>query len=277
VQITMTGASFAAGGSAWLSKSGKAPVFATSVVFDNAGQVRATFDLTSVQAGSRNVVLQNPGGGKDSLVSALQMVAPPTATVVHPNGGEHFTPGAMTTVGWTAQSLGNGLDHVQVLLSLDGGITYGDVIGTAGPDDTSLVWLVPSVNTDSAKVRVVAYDVDNISGFDDSNAIFGIGTPASSGTPPPREFALGPAIVQGAGPNVAMRLDLPRPTRVEADVYDLRGGLVQRVAAGEMPAGEHQLRWDGAVRSNRPAASGIYYLRVRAGEWVARQRILLVQ
>jgi hypothetical protein len=280
VTITINGANFATGGSAWLSKSGKPPIFATTVLFDNAGQVRATFDLTTVQPGSRTVVVQNPGGGRDSLVSALQMVTPPTAHVVHPNGGgPRLVPGTNTTVGWTAQSLGNGLDHIQVLLSLDGGITYGEIIGTAGPEDTSLAWVVPNVNTDSARVRVVAFDVDNISGHDDSDADFGIGNPVAvePGLPLPRTYRLGPAIGSAQGRAVSARLDLPQAARVRADVYDLRGSLVRRVAGAEMPAGTHELSWDGTDKSNRPAAAGIYYLRVRAAEWAAQRRILLVQ
>ncbi len=277
VTITLNGANFASGASAWLWRSGKPTIFATSVLFDNAGQLRATFNLAGASVGSRNVGVQNPGGGKDSVANILQIVTPPTAHVVHPNGGgPRLIPGSSTTVGWTAQSLGNGLDHIQVLLSLDGGLTYGEVIGTAGPDDTSLVWIVPNVNTDSAKVRVVAYDVDNITGSDDSDAIFGIGTVVGVSAAIPRAFALGPVVPEPNGRGVSLRLDLPREARVDAEVFDLRGGLVQRIEAAVHPAGTHTLRWGGTDRSNRPAAAGIYYLRVRASDWTARHRILLV-
>src|SRR5439155_735226 len=81
-----------------------------------------------------------------------------------------------STVGWMAQSLGDGLDHIQVFLSLDGGLTYGSLVASAGATDTSATWTVPTASTDSARVRVVAFDVDNLSGSDASDANFTIGT-----------------------------------------------------------------------------------------------------
>jgi len=52
--------------------------------------------------------------------------------------------------------------------------------------------------------------------------------------------------------------------KVSVSVHDLRGRLVRRlVDDGRQSAGAHALVWDGADAQGRPAASGVYFARVR--------------
>lgn len=265
VVVTMTGANFVSGGTAYLTARNKAPIYATTLQYDSATQLRATFNLASGVTGVRTVNLTNPGGAKDSLASALDMVTPPTAHLVHPNGGESFAPGAATTIGWTAQSLGNGLDHVLVELSLDGGKTFSSLIASAGPADTSVAWVVPATVTDSARVRVIAYDVDNLSGYDDSDANFTIGTVTGvDGRGVPAAWKLGRLGASPAHGAAQWRLDVVERSHVIADVYDVRGAHVARLADATLNAGRYDLRWDGRTTTGQPAGAGMYVCRVSA-------------
>jgi hypothetical protein len=276
--LTLAGVNFAAGGTAWLSAKNKSPIYATNVQFVSASELRATFNLTSAPSGVRTVVVQNPGGGKDSLVNALQMVTPPTVTVRRPNGGEHLIPGSQSTVSWTAQSLGNGLDHILVLLSMDGGITYGTQIASAGPTDTSATWTVPTTTTDSARVRVVAYDVDNVSGADNSDANFTIGTidAYTGGTIVPHAFRLGRPVPAPARGPVAWTLEIPHTGRVSAGVYDVRGVLVARLLDAHLAPAVYSVRWSGEDTAHRILPAGVYVLRVAAETWHDESRVLML-
>jgi choice-of-anchor B domain-containing protein len=59
---------------------------------------------------------------------------------------------------------------------------------------------------------------------------------------------------------------LTRPVDVRIQVVDVQGRLVRRVSSGTLPAGNHIVRWDGRVASGFLAASGVYWLRVEAGQ-----------
>ncbi len=60
---------------------------------------------------------------------------------------------------------------------------------------------------------------------------------------------------------VAFRLDRPA-SLARLRLFDVRGRLVRELAAGPRPAGEHRVPWDGLEGSGRPAAPGIYFVRL---------------
>jgi hypothetical protein len=86
--------------------------------------------------------------------------------------------------------------------------------------------------------------------------------------------AAGPA---GAGRS-AIVVDLARDGHLNLSVYDLRGRLVRELVTGDwLASGAHRIVWDGRDRQGRWAASGVYLVRGRSGQDVARTRILQVR
>jgi hypothetical protein len=66
---------------------------------------------------------------------------------------------------------------------------------------------------------------------------------------------------------------LPRDGSVRLDVMDLQGRLVQRLADGALPAGEHRVAWDGRT-GNAAAHSGVYFAVLRFGEQTLVRRMI---
>jgi hypothetical protein len=60
-----------------------------------------------------------------------------------------------------------------------------------------------------------------------------------------------------------MRLTLPVDAFVSAEVLDVSGRRVSTIAARTMPAGDHDLAWDGRTAGGIAAAPGVYLVRVR--------------
>ncbi len=65
---------------------------------------------------------------------------------------------------------------------------------------------------------------------------------------------------------------LPHAARVNVAVYDVAGQLVAALMDAPQSAGEHSLRWDaGGVNS------GVYFIRLKAGEFVRVQQAILIR
>lgn len=63
-------------------------------------------------------------------------------------------------------------------------------------------------------------------------------------------------------PQTTVGLALPAASRVMLTVHDIRGRLVRVLVDGQLPAGNHQLDWDGLDASGRPVPSGTYLARL---------------
>lgn len=60
-----------------------------------------------------------------------------------------------------------------------------------------------------------------------------------------------------------IQLGLARADHVEVRIYDLAGRVVRTLVDRQMPAGVHDLVWDGADVHGSRAAHGVYFTRVR--------------
>ncbi len=78
-------------------------------------------------------------------------------------------------------------------------------------------------------------------------------------------------------PTTSIRFDLPEPTQVRLDVYDMMGRRVTTLIDGQYAAGKHEATWDARADSGSPVASGIYLYRLRAGSFEAVGRMLLMK
>lgn len=62
---------------------------------------------------------------------------------------------------------------------------------------------------------------------------------------------------------------------VDLDIYDVRGGLVRTLVQEHRAAGAYTEMWDGRDGGGRPAASGVYLVRLRAGAEQAVRKIVV--
>ena len=74
-----------------------------------------------------------------------------------------------------------------------------------------------------------------------------------------------------------LRFGLPRVQRVTLTIYDVLGRPVQTLAEEPLEPGSYTVTWNGRDAAGRPAASGVYFARLRAGESVLAQRLTLVR
>ena len=107
------------------------------------------------------------GGGVNYDAMVLTFAGAPFG-VTAPNGGEIIGCGCTTDVTWTVGG-GSVAPNVRILLSTDGGNTFGTVLAASTPNDGSEPVLFPCTASTTARLRIEA--VGNVF-FDVSNANF---------------------------------------------------------------------------------------------------------
>ncbi|MGH7450840.1 MAG: FlgD immunoglobulin-like domain containing protein, partial [bacterium] len=74
-----------------------------------------------------------------------------------------------------------------------------------------------------------------------------------------------------------IRFALPKPELVSVQIYDVLGKLVKNLVAQQLPAGFHSVIWRGDNDNGERVVSGIYLVRLQAGQAVKVQRAVLLR
>jgi hypothetical protein len=71
--------------------------------------------------------------------------------------------------------------------------------------------------------------------------------------------------------------DLAQPAEVRVRIFDVSGRVIWSTSPGAQRAGSQELLWDGKNNSGNEAATGTYFLELRAGDYTGRRKINLVR
>jgi len=74
-----------------------------------------------------------------------------------------------------------------------------------------------------------------------------------------------------------VRFRLPYAMSVRVRIYDVSGRPLRTLAAGSLPAGHHELVWDGHSDQGRKASSGVYFVSLRADGIRASGRVVITR
>jgi hypothetical protein len=78
-------------------------------------------------------------------------------------------------------------------------------------------------------------------------------------------------------PRTTIRYALPEPGPVRLEVFDLAGRRVALLVDRVLPAGRHELSWDGRDDAGRSVATGTYLLRLATGRTVEGEKLMVVR
>jgi hypothetical protein len=77
--------------------------------------------------------------------------------------------------------------------------------------------------------------------------------------------------------STSIEMMLSRVADVRVDVYDVSGRRVSTLASAELGVGRHVFSWDGRSERGATVANGVYFVRVVAGDVVARKKVVVVR
>ena len=88
----------------------------------------------------------------------------------------------------------------------------------------------------------------------------------------PSTFNLGNPYPNPFNPVTNIAFDIPNDCNIELSVYDLRGGLVEKLLTGYIEAGSYDVRWNAGT-----SASGVYFLRMVTPESAITRKLILIK
>jgi subtilisin-like proprotein convertase family protein len=92
----------------------------------------------------------------------------------------------------------------------------------------------------------------------------GIGEQQAGGLP--KDYAICAVYPNPFNSETAIKLAIPKPSQIRLEVYDICGRKVKTLISGSVEAGYQRIIWDGTGLGGEKAASGIYLIRLAAGE-----------
>jgi DNA-binding transcriptional regulator YhcF (GntR family) len=78
-------------------------------------------------------------------------------------------------------------------------------------------------------------------------------------------------------PETEIAYTLSSPEIVQMQIYNIGGQVVRTFEMGYQTAGSYSVRWDGCNENGEPAASGIYFFRIDAGQDNVTNRMVLLK
>ena len=93
----------------------------------------------------------------------------------------------------------------------------------------------------------------------------------------PVEYELSQNCPNPFNSTTTIECSLPRRSHVVIDVYDLLGRRIKSVFDGESEAGKHTFFWNGTDHSGRTVGTGVYFYRIKAGDYIDSKKMLFLK
>jgi hypothetical protein len=243
--------------------------------------------FTALAPENERLVMPDPGdrdfrdiaGGRPGIVYLAGTIDPNTVTLLSADGSTTTLPLDTPLAGMvgivydnladriyvlaqtdrTLRRIHPGTGHVDLVASGFVGIPYcGIEIDTVGRK----LWVV-----DAGANRVYEFCLDAQAAVDGES----IAIPQGSG---PATLQVQPNPTQSI---TGIRFTLACEADARLEIHDPAGRLVRRLSAGRLPAGEHELQWDGRDENGRRVASGLYLMRLTAGSGSRSSRLTVLR
>jgi hypothetical protein len=93
----------------------------------------------------------------------------------------------------------------------------------------------------------------------------------------PTKFALNQNYPNPFNAGTVLGFDLPTASHVKLTVFNVLGQQVNTLVDEELVAGSHTVEWDGTTHSGDMAATGVYFYRIDAGDFVETKKMMLLK
>ncbi|NQV19604.1 MAG: right-handed parallel beta-helix repeat-containing protein [Armatimonadetes bacterium] len=78
-------------------------------------------------------------------------------------------------------------------------------------------------------------------------------------------------------PTTTISFSILDESNVEISIYNIKGQKVKKLISDQLSAGKHSVVWDGEDDNNQPVGSGIYFYKLRAGDFQKVRKMILLK
>ncbi|NIT55217.1 MAG: T9SS type A sorting domain-containing protein, partial [Aliifodinibius sp.] len=78
-------------------------------------------------------------------------------------------------------------------------------------------------------------------------------------------------------PSTEIRYQLPQAEEVNIVIYNVLGQQVRELVNRKQEAGSYVVKWNGDNEQGLSVPSGMYFLRMKAGSFIANRKLLLLK
>ncbi len=190
--------------------------------------------------------------------------------VLSPNGGETFHSDSQQMIRWQTFNPPR-CDSLSIFYSIDYGRTYNLITHGLSGNDTSYLWTVPNVNSDSCKVKIIAFGPGWQ--YDESDGIFGITSTGIEENSTPNVLHLSlrvtPNIVKSSS---TIRYSLPNEGKISLKLHDISGRLVKTLVNEQKKTGNYSI-----TLNTKTLSAGVYFLSLQTNSKRLIERLVVVK
>ena len=206
--------------------------------------------------------------------SLFQIYLAPVLTLESPNGGDNWQVGLDASITWSANY---DIGTVSLLVSRDSGESWERIAQGQPVAEGIFSYKVTDPISDSCLVKVK----DDSSALEDvSDEIFVISYQTGvykAGNLIPENFALLQNYPNPFNPTTKVTYQLPKQSDVELTIYNLKGEFVRQLVNQTQAAGVYETVWDGRDSVGNLTSSGIYFYRIKAGDYTEIRRLTFMK
>ena len=93
----------------------------------------------------------------------------------------------------------------------------------------------------------------------------------------PIEYALYQNYPNPFNPATTIQYSISHSGTISLEIFNLLGQKIKTIVNEFQPIGTYSIRWDGKSDDNKITASGIYYYRLRANEFISTKKMLFIK
>ncbi len=93
----------------------------------------------------------------------------------------------------------------------------------------------------------------------------------------PSDFGLRQNYPNPFNPSTTIEYTIPSRSFVTIEIVDLLGRQIRSLVHREQPAGTHRVMWDGRTDDGSQVATGVYFYRLKAGDFTDARKMLLLK
>lgn len=192
--------------------------------------------------------------------------------LIYPRGGENFQVGEVITIQWLVLQT-HGPADLDLHFSSDGGTTWESIALNLVDSQRAYDWTVPSVITDSARVKV-RQDNNDGSYYESRSGDFIISTPTGIYETGIHVYTykLFDAYPNPFNPTTTIRFSIPLDGIVNLIVYNSIGEEVREMVKEFKTAGNYEINF-----AADDLTSGIYFYRIQTASFVETKKMILIK